>query len=804
MRCLLPVAVVATLLTSSTALAVIGQTDRVPAATLLIPYFEVDVDSPTGVDTVFTIQAATASAALTNVVVWSDLGVPVLRFNVYLTGFDTQIISLREILSSGALPQTASVGQDPSNTISPQGVFSQDINYASCAGALPPAALPAGIVADTRAALRGDSSVAAGGCVGLPHADEKLRGYVTVDYATACSNLLPTQAGYFVNGGGGIAGNQNYLTGDFYIVDVGRGITLADSAAHIEAASAVTGADTPSFYARLVAFDAIDNREPLSSSWGVPFTQGETELFVWRDPQVTPAAFSCGGRPGFYPLTTTGLFGFDEQEVATVAGPDFLAERLGAVAGRYLVDSDNFPVASPTGWLWMNLFHTEGSAPVGMGGQGYVFSMQRIEHNTGLPGIAVTGPGVAVDDPRTLENASQSPVSAENLNIRPIAVGSTGNAPGSTLLVPYFEVDLEDPNQADTIIRFRDMSPSAALARVTLWTDLGVPTVSFNTYLTGLDESVLRLGRLFRDGFVEATGDDADDLRDFISNQGEWSQDINFPGVCQSQNLTAATVAHIRAAHTGQFSSVLGGCAATPRTDNIARGFITIDSVTVCAAGLPSALDSTASVFDTRRLLAGEFLFFNRADRVVYEGQLAAIEASATEAQTAAGQATFYGFLNAHAGVDNREPLPNQWTVRYLNGLTQYREIATGGTELLVWRDPGAVVAPFACGGALPAPFPLSHAEARVFDLESRGTQITTPNMFPIASQRVAVTSLLLPVTAGTLFVDLSAASATGQPTERPGYRGAYIVALSGDTSTSLSQSTATQAIMHANTATEQ
>ncbi|HSI05820.1 MAG TPA: hypothetical protein VLC93_15145, partial [Myxococcota bacterium] len=104
MRCLLPVAVVATLLTSSTALAVIGQTDRVPAATLLIPYFEVDVDSPTGVDTVFTIQAATASAALTNVVVWSDLGVPVLRFNVYLTGFDTQIISLREILSSGALP----------------------------------------------------------------------------------------------------------------------------------------------------------------------------------------------------------------------------------------------------------------------------------------------------------------------------------------------------------------------------------------------------------------------------------------------------------------------------------------------------------------------------------------------------------------------------------------------------------------------------------------------------------------------------------------------------------------------------
>ena len=83
-----------------------------PAATLLLPYFEVDLDNGQGINTIFSVNNASATAVLAHVTIWSDMGVPVLNFDVYLTGFDTQRIDLRSVLL-GDLPTTASVGQDP-------------------------------------------------------------------------------------------------------------------------------------------------------------------------------------------------------------------------------------------------------------------------------------------------------------------------------------------------------------------------------------------------------------------------------------------------------------------------------------------------------------------------------------------------------------------------------------------------------------------------------------------------------------------------------------------------------------------
>ena len=102
--------------------AVIGTIDDVPAATLLLPYFEVDLDDPNGITTLFSINNASATAVLAHVVVWSDLSVPVLDFNVYLTGYDVQTINLRDILVNGILPRTALGRAGPAATpISPQG-----------------------------------------------------------------------------------------------------------------------------------------------------------------------------------------------------------------------------------------------------------------------------------------------------------------------------------------------------------------------------------------------------------------------------------------------------------------------------------------------------------------------------------------------------------------------------------------------------------------------------------------------------------------------------------------------------------
>src|SRR5436309_9338206 len=81
--------------------AVICTIDDVPAATLLLPYFEVDAANGSGITTLFSINNASATAVLAHVTVWTDLSVPVLDFNVYLTGYDVQSLNLRDILING-------------------------------------------------------------------------------------------------------------------------------------------------------------------------------------------------------------------------------------------------------------------------------------------------------------------------------------------------------------------------------------------------------------------------------------------------------------------------------------------------------------------------------------------------------------------------------------------------------------------------------------------------------------------------------------------------------------------------------
>src|SRR6185436_8654026 len=88
---------VGVLVAAGTAEARVGTIDNVPAATLLLPYFEVNLNDPNGITTLFTINNASATAVLAHVTLWSDLSVPTLAFNVYLTGYDVQSINVRDI-----------------------------------------------------------------------------------------------------------------------------------------------------------------------------------------------------------------------------------------------------------------------------------------------------------------------------------------------------------------------------------------------------------------------------------------------------------------------------------------------------------------------------------------------------------------------------------------------------------------------------------------------------------------------------------------------------------------------------------
>ena len=99
--------------------------DDVPAATLLLPYFEVDLDSAERRSPPCS-RSTTPRPRRSWPTSWSG---PTCRsrsfdFNIYLTGYDVQTINMRDIFN-GTVPRTASVGQDPTRHASARRVTSR-------------------------------------------------------------------------------------------------------------------------------------------------------------------------------------------------------------------------------------------------------------------------------------------------------------------------------------------------------------------------------------------------------------------------------------------------------------------------------------------------------------------------------------------------------------------------------------------------------------------------------------------------------------------------------------------------------
>ena len=341
--------------------AIIGTVDDVPAATLLLPYFEVDLERADGITTLFSINNASATAILAHVVLWTDLSVPTLDFNVYLTGYDVVTFNLRDLFN-GTVPSTASDGQDPADTISPQGPFSQDINFASCNGQLPLPNLPPVLLNHVRAAHTGQpSSVFLGECGGIDHGDSIARGYVTIDTVNSCSLQFPGDVGYFST----VVTFQNVLLGDYYYVIPEENFAQGETMVHAEADLSL-GAGNYTFYRRYGAGE--DRREGLTNTFFVRYVtggnfDGGTHLIVWRDAERTISPFTCGTLPAPYPLSQNQIVIFDEEEnpdvpqqspFSPVIPGDFLAP-FPWEANRVAVGGPNFPVPFEFGWLYLNL-----------------------------------------------------------------------------------------------------------------------------------------------------------------------------------------------------------------------------------------------------------------------------------------------------------------------------------------------------------------------------------------------------------------------------------------------------------------
>ena len=349
--------------------AVIGTIDAVPSATLLLPYFEVDARGPAnGINTLFSINNASATAILAHVTVWSDQSIPVLDFDVYLTGYDIQTVNLFDVLINGNLPRTASAGQDTNPQISPKGPVSQDINFASCSGTLPYTnpALNAAFRAHLLAVLQGNPSPTFGTCYGSKHNDGILRGYVTVDTVNACNVLFPSQlaTGYAAD-----LTFQNVLWGDYFYVNSAQNFAQGDTLVHIEACATCTFNHT--FYGRYDGGAGTDFREALPTTMGARYVNGGdftggTSFGIWREggDQTSAVSYSCTrqGPAQWYPLPATQIGVFDETEQVETgencpSGFDCGIEILIPNEAQRVRVSSTGGILTPFsfGWVYLNL-----------------------------------------------------------------------------------------------------------------------------------------------------------------------------------------------------------------------------------------------------------------------------------------------------------------------------------------------------------------------------------------------------------------------------------------------------------------
>ncbi len=402
MKKLAAVALLGAALAVGPAGAEIGTIDDVPAASLLLPYFEVELGSDLrpvtgGLATLFSINNASATAVLAHVTFWTDESIPTLDFDIYLTGYDVQTINIADIFN-GNLPVTASAGQDPDDTISPQGDISQDINFASCSR-LPyenPAVNNTLLTHFRNAHTGGPSSVFGGRCSGFDYGDNIARGYVTVDTTTQCSLDFPSSPGYF----SGIAAFQNVLWGDYFYVDSVGNFAGGETLVHLEACqpgngylgyvgtgtsgvnTCPMGAGDYTFYGRYVGGLGTDQRESLATLFATRYLNGGvfdggTDLIVWRDsktplgaPGGANGAFTCGGDATWFPLNQADVVAFDEQEnpedlcfegdnvSPPIGGADTcfpLETQRVSLAGGNIAGDDPSPTISSFGWMYLNL-----------------------------------------------------------------------------------------------------------------------------------------------------------------------------------------------------------------------------------------------------------------------------------------------------------------------------------------------------------------------------------------------------------------------------------------------------------------
>lgn len=341
--------------------------DVAPAATLLLPYFEVGLDDATSeVNTVFTIRNVGPAAALAHVMLFTDYSVGTFAFDVYLTGFASRTIDLgalfRSEIEAGAFVGSYALARDtpvPEPPPAPTGgVFADNFETGDLGRWSVVKSRVTGV--ELAAYHRGAPSERTGLCAGVDHGDAIARGYVLIDNVNELAgDTFPEQDNYFPFAGGGISSRDNILWGTYELRHPNQNYAIANPMIHIEARenkSALQKGQVPTFYARYVNETETDRREPLDPAWATRYVtggafDGGTSLMYWRDPEVVQQAFPCGSPPSWAPLATRSVVAFDEEGNGTALESP---HAFPYACGRVVVGGAALPVPYSFGWLYVN------------------------------------------------------------------------------------------------------------------------------------------------------------------------------------------------------------------------------------------------------------------------------------------------------------------------------------------------------------------------------------------------------------------------------------------------------------------
>ena len=375
-----------------------------PAATLLVPYFEVNFNNAAGQGetTIITVTNTSHLPQALMYTVWTDYAYPVISFPVYLTGYDVQSINLYDIIRRGRIAPEDGTGSD----VSPVGELSGTnattdfdnpvVNEASCVNL--PVQLPQVYITRMQSALSlgkvPQISQATPGCdtAGGVHANAV--GYVTIDVVGACTASLPTDAIYFSNE----IRYDNVLTGDYLQVDPSNDFAQGSPMVHIRAIPE-GGTDSThkptnfrrTFYSRYrpAAASTSDGRQPLPSTFAARWIEGgatgfETFYKIWREVE-TSSSTVCSAYGASSQNPYVEIVRFDEDENPTVwsnSGNPPLTNSPG-IPATYLADlADDDHIFPPNpggdvaGWMYFNL-HNERAGDVAS--QNWIVTSMRAE-----------------------------------------------------------------------------------------------------------------------------------------------------------------------------------------------------------------------------------------------------------------------------------------------------------------------------------------------------------------------------------------------------------------------------------------